>query len=309
VTSWGPVYFKDTLLNGSPARIACIDVAGQTYWAAPGLLGAVRLEDEWFEEVRDPFAVIDVLKSQTAIRADLFTFCQLLPDVDPKFDFPHEWESIAALPVGSYEQWFGKQIDGATRNMIRKSRKMGVEVRECAFDDEFIDGIAAIFNETSVRQGRRFWHYGKDAETIKRQFSRFLFREDLIGAYCSGELIGFAMLGRSGRYAVLGQIISKVEHRDKAPTNALIAKAVEVCAARALPYLVYAFWTNDSLGAFKRRSGFQEVKLPRYFVPLTMRGKIALRLGVHKGWKMMLPPAMVAGLRRLRRDWFAWREK
>ena len=74
---------------------------------------------------------------------------------------------------------------------------MGVEVRECAYDDDFVRGMTSIFNETPIRQGRRFWHYGKDFETVKRQFSRNLFREDLIGAYYQGELIGFAMLGRS----------------------------------------------------------------------------------------------------------------
>ena len=132
---------------------------------------------------------------------------------------------------------------------------MGVDVRECAYDDDFVRGMTSVFNETPIRQGRRFWHYGKDFETVKRQFSRNLFREDLIGAYYQGELIGFVMLGRSAHFADLGQIISKVEHRDKSVTSALIAKAVEVCCARQIPHLVYAFWTEDSLGHFKRRLG------------------------------------------------------
>src|SRR5207249_7831640 len=118
----------------------------------------------------------------------------------------------------------------------------GVEVREVSYDDDFVRGVTAIFNETPVRQGRRFWHYGKDFETVKRQFSRYLFREDLIGAYVKDELIGFIMLANAGRYGVLGQIISKIQHRDKSPNNDLIAKAVEVCARKGLPFLVYAYW-------------------------------------------------------------------
>ena len=39
--------------------------------------------------------------------------------------------------------------------------------------------MTAIFNEAAIRQGRPFWHYGKDFETVKRQFSRYLAREHM----------------------------------------------------------------------------------------------------------------------------------
>ena len=134
------------------------------------------------------------------------------------------------------------------------------------------DGMTSIFNETPIRQGRRFLHYGKDFETIKRQFSRFLFREEIFGAYLGEELVGFIMLADAGRYAFLGQIISKIAHRDLAPTNALLAKAVERCAERGFPYLVYARWLDDSLGDFKRSNGFQRFDLtPLFCAPYAKR--------------------------------------
>jgi len=30
--------------------------------------------------------------------------------------------------------------------------------------------MTAIFNESPTRQGRKFWHYGKDFATVKKQF-------------------------------------------------------------------------------------------------------------------------------------------
>ena len=69
--------------------------------------------------------------------------------------------------------------------------------------------MTSIFNETPIRQGRPFLHYGKDFETVKREFGRFLFREEIFGAYVGEELVGFIMLADAGRYAYLGQIISK----------------------------------------------------------------------------------------------------
>jgi hypothetical protein len=147
-------------------------------------------------------------------------------------------------------------------------------------------------------------HYGKDFETIKRQFSRFLFREEILGAYLGGELVGFIMLAYAGKYAVLGQIISKIAHRDVAPTNALLAKAVERCAEKGMPYLAYAHWLDDTLGDFKRNNGFQKFDLPRYFVPLTGKGKLALKLGLHRGWKEAVPKQIRSPLKKMRTHWY-----
>jgi hypothetical protein len=137
-----------------------------------------------------------------------------------------------------------------------------------------------------------------------------LFREDLIGAYYQGELIGFAMLANAGRYGVMGQFIAKMKHRDKATNNALMAKTVEVCEKRNLPYLVYTTWRDTSLVGFKRHSGFQEMRLPRYFVPLTAKGKLAIRVGLqrsHQGWKEMVPPFLKKPLKSLRKQWYDFR--
>jgi hypothetical protein len=152
-------------------------------------------------------------------------------------------------------------------------------------------------------------HYGKDFETIKREFSRFLFREEIFGAYLGEELVGFIFLADAGRYAFLGQIISKIAYRDLAPNNALLAKAVERCAERGFPYLVYAYWLDDSLGDFKRSNGFQRFDVPRYFVPLTSIGKIALKVGLHRGWKEAVPKQLREPMKKLRRRWYdlRWR--
>src|SRR4029077_2385226 len=181
-------------------------------------------EQEWFEDMEDPEMVINALR-RTKRGPGLLHLCQRLPAGEPKYSYQMETDSIAALPIKSYSHWWEKQIDGAARNKVRKAQKKGIEVRLANFDDRFVEGITSIFNEAPIRQGRHFLHYGKDFDTVKRQFSRFLFREELFGAYLGEELVGFIMLGNAGRYADLGQIISKIAHRNLAPTNALLAKA------------------------------------------------------------------------------------
>ncbi len=241
--------------------------------------------------------------ASTELKADLFTFWQRMPDINPTHPFHLEWEDIAVLPITSYEDWWKTTISSKTRNMIRKAEREGVTVRETPFDDDFVTGMTRIFNEAPIRQSRPFWHYGKDFETVKKQFSRFLFREHMIGAYFEDEMIGFVMLGDAGRFGLTGQVISSISHRNKSPNNALIAKTVEVCAQRHLPYLIYYYWSDDSLAAFKRHCGFQKISLPRYYVSLSWKGDLALKCGAHRGWKAMLPPGLKNSLKRARSAW------
>jgi hypothetical protein len=301
------VFNRETLIKGKPAQVACVEIGRQTFTVKKGPLTVVQLQDEWYEDVRDPEFVIDVLINSAEFKPDIFTMWQRVPNVEPQHQYHTEWESIAALPVQSYDHWFNKQISSRLRSQIRKATKEGLNVREAAYDDEFVRGMTEIFNEAPVRQGRRFWHYGKDFETVKQQFSRYLFREEMIGAYYGGEMIGFIMLGNAGNYGITGQIISKLKYRDKVTNNALIGKAVEVCAKKNLAYLVYLYWTNDSLAEFKRRCGFQETKVPRYFVPLTQKGKLALKLGLHRGWRATLPDRIKSPLKKLRKSWHGFR--
>jgi hypothetical protein len=104
-------------------------------------------------------------------------------------------------------------------------------------------------------------------------------------------------------------IISKLAHRDKSPTNALVAQAVRTCADRGIAYLVYSHFAfgereRDKLTDFKERNGFQRVDVPRYYVPLNSFGRLALRLGLHRRWIDRLPGPMAERLRALRYNWY-----
>ena len=268
-------------------------------------------ESEFHEPVDDPAAVAASLREGGRSRADIFTFMQRLPDTEPKYaGWRMEWDNIAAVPVTTFEHWWRKQVNDKTRNLARQLEKKGGEVRIAEFDRDFAAGISAIYNETPVRRGRKFWHYGKPLETVQAENATYLDRSVFIGAYHEGKLIGFVKLVCEQAFASLMQVISMIEQRDKSPTNALLAKAVEVCAERRIPYLVYAKYVYgrkgpDSLTDFKRRNGFEKIDLPRYYVPLTLRGRLTLALGLHKGLRELLPPWLVRRLMDVRSRWNA----
>ena len=118
------------------------------------------------------------------------------------------------------------------------------------------------------------------------------------------ELIGFIKLLRTGSVADLVLIVCKEEHRDKRPTNALIAKAVEVCEEHGIEYLTYAQFyyfkkNSSSLAEFKRRNGFEPILFPRYYVPLTMKGRLAIALNLQHGIRGILPERLLDFIRNM----------
>jgi hypothetical protein len=242
---------------------------------------------------------------------DIFTFMQLLPHTQPQHSYLMEWDNVAALPVSTFDHWITKQIDFKVRNKARKGEKNGLSVREVPFDDALVRGISEIYNETPVRQGKAFWHYGKDLETVKRENSTFLESSILIGAFIQDSLVGFlkVVVDRAGGQASVMQILSMIKHRDKAPTNALIAQAVRSCADRKIPHIIYANFSygkkeRDSLADFKEANGFQRVEIPRYYVPLTLKGHAALRLGLHHRLQERIPAPVLARIRQARSRWY-----
>src|ERR1700741_3382753 len=124
-------------------------------------------------------------------RPDLFTFMQAVGDPDVHHPFYHEMESLAVLPITTFKDWWKNKIRTHTRNHIKKAEKKGVEVRVVPFADNLVRGVKSVYDECPLRQGRPFWHYRKDYDTVKAGLATFLERSDFIGAFWEGELIGF----------------------------------------------------------------------------------------------------------------------
>lgn len=272
-------------------------------------IGAIK-DEEWSESdvVRDPEVLIENIKRSKA-RVDIFTFAQKLPETTPKYGYYMEWDNDAAIPITSYDEWWKKRLPQVTRKNVRRSVKKGCVVREAEFNDEFVKEIIKVYNESPVRQGRPFWHYGKDFDTVKRENSSFLSNSEFIGAYYNEELIGFIKLVYVRKEAKIMQIISMVKHQDKRPTNALIAKAVEICEKKKVDFFVYGKYfygkrTQSPLIEFKVRNGFEKINLPRYYVPLTTKGKIILKLKLHHGIVGLIPMVIFNYLVALRAKWY-----
>jgi hypothetical protein len=275
-----------------------ISVAGRLFRTA-------KLRHEWCEFLQDaPRAIIEMRKAR--LNADLFAFVHDLCDQPREYSYQRLSIGLAVLPVTTYDKWWD-EIGYKTRNKLRKGLKSGVELRLAVLDDDFARGVAAIYNETPLKQGRRFYHYGKKAQEVKEELSSFTEQSTLVGAYFEDRLVGFMKLFQGNNVLRTVHIIASVGHRDKNIMDILIAKGVELCSERKIQNLHYGSWTGGGVGTFRIKHGFQRVEVPRFFVPLSLRGQLMLRLKLHLPARERLPESWIAPAVGLRTKWNSFR--
>jgi hypothetical protein len=302
-------------VKGKTTFVPSVEIDGRTVIATGKWLKIATVQDEELlegETVADPTAFVLRLK-KSDLKADIFTFAQKLPVPTPKYEYHFEWDNLAAIPITTFSDWWDKRVESSVRRAVRKAAKAGVVVRLAELNDAFVKGIVNINNESPVRQGKPFWHFQKSFDAVKQENSTYAERNAFLGAYYQDELIGFIRMTYADGCANIIQLLTLMKHFDKRTANALVAKAVEVCEGKGISHLLYCNYVyNDpesSLTEFKRRNGFEQVLLPRYFIPLTAKGKIALGLKLHRGLVQRIPKPVLMRLLRMRSRWYARKTK
>ena len=300
---------EETRIRGQTLYVPSTEICGRTVIVTGEWIRTAEIKDEGVVEgvtVEDPESFITKLK-ESGLTADLFTFAQKPPEITPKYDYHWDWDNWAAIPTTCYEDWW-ESLPQVSRKNVRRTGRRGVVVKVVPFDDDLVRGVHRIYNSIQVRDGRLFWHYGQDFDSVRRSLATYLDRSEFIGAYLGEELIGFFKMVYVDDTATIFHIISMDEHYDKRPQNALIAKAAEVCEQKAISHLIYGKFIygnkrRSSLVEFKRRNGFQQVNFPRYYISLTPRGELFVRLRLYRGVSGLLPePILYLALSC--RDWY-----
>jgi len=301
-------------IKGGESEVSAISVGPVDVVITGKMLKVARIRDEeWIESrsLPDPPEIVGQLRKSKS-PPDIFVIAQRIPDLTPHYPYYFEWGNVSAVTVESYRSWYEKDIARTTKQHIRKAQKEGIVAEIAPFDDRLVEGICSIYNELKVRQGKNFWHYGKDFDSVKRENGTYLDRSIFIVAYDGSELAGFLKVVIDGEVGSIMQILSKSAHFQKRPNNALLSKAVEVCESRQVRYLIYGEHTygkkNEStLTDFKEKNGFRKMEFPRYYIPLTAKGHLAIKLGIHKGWANILPGSFTNALVQLRSKYYGWR--
>ena len=292
----------DISTRGKWVRVPALEVNGNTIVTRGRWIRVAVIHDEdWLmKDLENPELCVKRLKDHEShrLRADIFTFSQKPLKAHPQYPYHLEWDSVAAVRLTSFKDWWD-ELPQETRKNVRKSQKLGVEVRVEKLDDDLIRKIVDVNNDSPLRQRTRFVHYGKTFDQVKKDQSTFVGQSDFICAYVRSELIGFLKLVYRGDAASILQFLPKASHYDKKPSNALIAKTVELCEAKGISCLIYGMFNygnkHDSpLRDFKTRNGFKEILVPRFYIPLTVKGAVCMKLKLHRGVHGILPHSVIA---------------
>jgi hypothetical protein len=234
-------------------------------------------------------------------KVDLFAFIQrTFVQETFKYPFHREDENIAIMKIDSYDDWWTKTIKKRERQSVKKAEKSGVKVRKVEVNEDFFRGVQRIYNETPFREGRRYSGYGLSIGHLREKFDD-IGDSDILGAYLNGQLIGLLWLTYGDRTAMFRSFVSFIKHRDKCPNNALIAEAVRRCSERQVSFLVYGnhYGFLPSLDRFREHQGFRKFPVPRYYIPLSRAGQLAIELGIHTKIENSLPTQVERALLKL----------
>jgi len=250
-----------------------------------------KIANDTQEYVKDVVSLDDLIMKLAERGADIFTFierkwCNVISHP------PRLWskteDNIALLQIASYEDWW-KNVGKKTRNMVRKAEKSNVKTEVVETNKKLAEGIWKIYNETPIRQERAFPHYGISLRTV----TELVFSHQnctFIGSFLQNELVGFIQLVHVDKTAIISQILSLQKHWDKAVNNALIAEAIKFCGNNKIKWIMYGRMGNHpSLDRFKQSNSFSKFPIVRYYIPITWKGKLAVKLGLHREIKDVVP--------------------
>jgi ribosomal protein S18 acetylase RimI-like enzyme len=219
-----------------------------------------------------------------------------------------EWESVAAVSLVSFKEWW-QALPQETRKNVRRSQKRGVVISVRGLDEDVVEAIRGVNDDSPLRQGVKNAYFGLSSEDTLKRYGEFNGRCDFVCAYSGEEMIGFLhLVYREGVAAILNLTV-KPTHFDKRPANALLSSAIEICEERRIPYVSYGLYNygnkrDSSLREFKIRNGFKESLVPRYFVPITPWGRACMKANLHRGLIGTLPHWVISAGVRARALWF-----
>ena len=240
---------------------------------------------------------IDISPGETFINKlkflgiDVFTFIERNwsnLNITPRKTWIKTADNVALLQLTSYDAWWNL-IGKKTRNMVRKAEKNRLLTNTVTPNHALAEGMWLIFNETPIRQNRYFPHFGLKLNNVEHKI--FSSKKNIfIGSFFENKLVGFVDLIIGKDIAIISQLLSLKEYWNKAINNALIAKTVEICVNQQVNWLMYGRMGNHpSLDKFKHNVGFRKFSLVRYYIILSLKGKIAAKMGIHRDLKDILP--------------------
>src|ERR1700689_4395059 len=95
-------------VKGKWFKVPALEVDGKNIIVRGKWIRTARVEaEEWLEtELGEPQSCAQILKESAEFRADILSFAQKLPATRPRYRYPMEWDSIAAVRLTTFKEWW-----------------------------------------------------------------------------------------------------------------------------------------------------------------------------------------------------------
>lgn len=241
----------------------------------------------------------ELLNALTRKGVDLFTFIErsfLGASKGNELGLFSNLETIGLLRMKCFDEWF-KSITHRARQLTRKGQRMGLKVGVVDINEDFLRSAFRIYNETPIRQGRKYSGFGLSMTDLRTKFSK-MDDSEVIGAYFNNELVGLMWVGYGDRVATVNSFLSLISCRDKYyPNYALLAETVKRSCEKGYKFLTYGnMGYNPGLDFFKKTNGFKIFAAPRYYVPLSAKGQLAIKLKLFQPVEHSFSPTLTRAL-------------
>ena len=125
--------FQSISVRGRPINVTCLDI-GNTRIATRGrfLQSAVIQDEDWLPQasISSPIALVDAVKKSN-LAADIFSFSQRIPETQPLYPFPFEWDNAAVVPITTFRDWWENRLPQESRKNTRRAGRRGVVIKQC----------------------------------------------------------------------------------------------------------------------------------------------------------------------------------
>ena len=152
--------------SGKPVRVPRAMIGGRSVITTGKWCRMATIQgEEWLEDepVKDPELFISALKKSVA-RPDIFAFSQLIYDIRPKHPYGMEWDSVAAIPITTFDDWWEKRVSRKLRQDITRGSRLGLTLKEAKYDDDLAGGFGRF--TMKLRSGKAVTT-GITARTLK----------------------------------------------------------------------------------------------------------------------------------------------
>ncbi len=139
----------------------------------------VRGEEMMETELGNPKVYIEKLRgdAKDVLNADIFTFTQKLPATSPRYAYPLEWESVAAIRLSGFSAWW-EGLPQETRKNVRRSRNAvwSWRSRKTSLTTSSFRAIREVNDDTAGDRGQETHITAKAQEETRKLYGEFLGR-------------------------------------------------------------------------------------------------------------------------------------